>query len=56
MTRQCKRCGDRYEVREVVDIHCIRCGVEVANLIAADEKRRTRFQWSKPMDGWRPAA
>lgn len=51
MTRQCKRCGDHFAIREVEDIHCVRCAVEVAAIIAADEKRRNRFPRAVDLTG-----
>lgn len=45
----CRRCGDPFERLTREQVHCIRCGHEVATIIAADERRRTpRFRagWS----------
>ena len=56
MTRKCPRCGLDFVVTEPAQQRDFRCAAEVAELIAKDTERRTRFAWSKPMDGWRPAA
>ena len=46
----CKRCGDRMPRLSISQDHCPRCVLEVAAIIAADAKRRTRFAFAKAMD------
>ena len=46
----CKRCGEHTPRLSLNQTHCPRCAVEVANLIASDEKRRHRFTFAKPLD------
>jgi len=38
---RCLRCGDETPRRSADQIHCPRCAIEVATLIAADTRRRT---------------
>ena len=55
MTRKCTRCGDQFPARQVTQVHCTRCGIEVAAIVLSDEKRRTRFPFAKPLDYGRTA-
>ena len=56
MTRHCKRCAIAFVVVEAKQERCFDCAREVADLIAKDTERRTRFERAKALDGWRPAA
>ena len=56
MTRNCKRCAVAFVVTEVAQERCFQCAREVAELIAKDTERRTRFANSKALEGWRPSA
>jgi len=50
MTR-CLRCGDPFERVTRDQVHCIRCGHEVATIIAADAARRTPRFRAKDLTG-----
>ncbi len=47
---KCHRCGDPTPRLTVKQDHCPRCAAEVAALIAADDRRRNRFAWAKPLE------
>jgi ribosomal protein S26 len=46
---KCKRCGVETPRLTVDQVHCVRCAVEVAAIIASDEKRRNRFSFAKAL-------
>lgn len=55
MTFRCHRCG-REQVRLTKDqVHCLPCAMDVAERIAADEKRRTPRFPVKDTTAWGPA-
>jgi DNA-directed RNA polymerase subunit RPC12/RpoP len=50
MTR-CQRCGEPFELRHPTDRHCSRCDREVAQIVAADAKRRA-YRWPPKDLSW----
>jgi predicted DCC family thiol-disulfide oxidoreductase YuxK len=51
MMRDCLRCGQRFTVHAVADIHCPLCIRELQTLLAADARRRVvRFRVGKALD------
>lgn len=44
-TPRCPRCNDIFEQLSPDQVHCLPCGIEVAQLIAADTERRARRVW-----------